>query len=112
MLRAITTSRRALLRRVPLALLGLISAATLPGARPAAAASRAGSRPYDPSRQIWRCTYNECDPYFYVPSKGDAENIMGDHPIPPGTTFENLPDDWRCPVCGASKIWFVKDRVA
>ncbi|MBB4265486.1 rubredoxin [Roseospira visakhapatnamensis] len=105
------TSRRGLLGRLPVALLGL-AAAALPAPRPAAAKPRAGSAPYDPARQTWRCTYNECDPYYYMPSHGDPENIMGDHPIPAGTTFEDLPDDWRCPICGAGKIWFVKDRVA
>lgn len=103
------TTRRALLGRWPLALLGVV-AAILPGTRPVAAKRRDAD--YDPQRQIWLCTYNECDPYYYVPAKGDPENIMGTHPIPPGTTFEDLPHDWRCPVCGAGKIWFVKDRVA
>ncbi|WP_444548975.1 rubredoxin [Candidatus Magnetomonas plexicatena] len=26
--------------------------------------------------------------------------------IPPGTKFENLPDDWRCPLCGVNKKFF------
>ena len=39
--------------------------------------------------------------YVYDPEKGDPE---GD--IPPGTPFEDLPDDWVCPVCGASKDQF------
>ena len=25
---------------------------------------------------------------------------------PPGTKFEDLPDDFRCPTCGAVKKWF------
>lgn len=25
------------------------------------------------------------------------------YPIPPGFQFEKLPDDWRCPTCGAAK---------
>lgn len=36
--------------------------------------------------------------YVYDPEQGDPD---GD--IPPGTAFEDLPDDWQCPVCGASK---------
>ena len=36
--------------------------------------------------------------YVYDPEKGDAD---GD--IAPGTPFEDLPDDWVCPECGASK---------
>jgi rubredoxin len=34
--------------------------------------------------------------YVYEPEKGDSK-----HSIPPGTPFEELPLDWRCPVCGA-----------
>jgi flavin reductase (DIM6/NTAB) family NADH-FMN oxidoreductase RutF/rubredoxin len=26
----------------------------------------------------------------------------------PGTPFENIPDGWKCPVCGAGKVEFVK----
>jgi flavin reductase (DIM6/NTAB) family NADH-FMN oxidoreductase RutF/rubredoxin len=39
--------------------------------------------------------------YIYDPEKGDPEGK-----IPPGTPFEKLPDDWTCPVCGASKDQF------
>ncbi len=28
--------------------------------------------------------------------------------IPPGTPFEDLPDDWLCPRCGAGKDKFIK----
>ncbi len=56
--------------------------------------------------QRWVCTYNECAPYVYDPAHGDPDNIAGDHPIPPGVAFEDLPEDWHCPVCGAPKQWF------
>jgi rubredoxin/flavin reductase (DIM6/NTAB) family NADH-FMN oxidoreductase RutF len=36
--------------------------------------------------------------YEYDPAVGDPENG-----IPPGTPFEDLPDDWECPICGAGK---------
>ena len=36
--------------------------------------------------------------YVYDPAVGDA-----DSGIEPGTSFADLPDDWVCPVCGASK---------
>ncbi|OIN96733.1 MAG: rubredoxin [Deltaproteobacteria bacterium CG1_02_45_11] len=39
--------------------------------------------------------------YVYDPEQGDPEND-----IEPGTKFEDLPDDWQCPVCGASKDEF------
>lgn len=44
-----------------------------------------------------------CNPcgYTYDPEKGDPE-----HGIKPGTAFEDLPDDWVCPVCGIDKSMF------
>jgi rubredoxin len=39
--------------------------------------------------------------FVYDPAKGDPENN-----VPPGTPFENLPANWVCPVCGASKDQF------
>ena len=46
-----------------------------------------------------------CDPcgYEYDPAVGDP-----DSGIAPGTVFEDLPDDWVCPVCGATKDMFSK----
>ena len=41
----------------------------------------------------YRCTV--CD-YIYDPAVGDP-----DSGIAPGTAFEDLPDDWSCPLCGA-----------
>lgn len=38
-----------------------------------------------------------CD-YVYDPTVGDPESG-----IAPGTSFEDLPDDWTCPVCGVTK---------
>jgi rubredoxin len=48
--------------------------------------------------QKWRCTI--CN-YIYDPAEGDLEND-----VTPETTFENLPDGWVCPVCGAGKDMF------
>ncbi|MDY6786521.1 MAG: rubredoxin [candidate division WOR-3 bacterium] len=39
--------------------------------------------------------------YVYDPQKGDP-----DGGIDPGTAFEDIPDDWVCPVCGVSKDQF------
>ena len=36
--------------------------------------------------------------YEYDPAVGDPDNN-----IPPGTAFENLPEGWVCPLCGAGK---------
>ena len=39
--------------------------------------------------------------YEYDPAVGDPDNG-----IKPGTPFENLPEDWVCPVCGMGKDVF------
>ena len=41
--------------------------------------------------------------YIYDPQLGDP-----DGGIKPGTPFEQIPDDWVCPVCGATKSEFEK----
>jgi rubredoxin len=41
--------------------------------------------------------------YVYDPEEGDPDND-----IEPGISFEDLPDDWTCPVCGAAKDEFEK----
>lgn len=41
--------------------------------------------------------------YIYDPAKGDPDNGVA-----PGTPWDQLPDDWSCPVCGASKDMFEK----
>lgn len=42
--------------------------------------------------------------YTYDPAEGDPA-----HGIAPGTRFEDLPDDWVCPACGAPKDAFLPD---
>lgn len=49
---------------------------------------------------MWRCETPNCG-YVYDPDRGDKKGK-----IPPGTRFEDLPDDWRCPICRASKKSF------
>ncbi|MEA1959118.1 MAG: rubredoxin [Chloroflexota bacterium] len=39
--------------------------------------------------------------YVYDPELGDPESD-----VPPGTPFEELPEGWECPVCGAGKDQF------
>jgi len=39
--------------------------------------------------------------YIYDEEEGDSE-----HGIKPSTPFEELPDDWCCPICGADKSLF------
>lgn len=43
----------------------------------------------------YRCTV--CD-WIYDPVVGDPESG-----IAPGTPFEEIPDEWTCPVCGVGK---------
>jgi rubredoxin len=45
----------------------------------------------------------ECGPcgYIYDPVIGDPDNG-----VEPGTAFEDLPEDWVCPVCGVGKDEF------
>lgn len=47
-----------------------------------------------------------CEPcgYVYDPEVGDP-----DSGVEPGTAFEDLPEDWVCPVCGATKDMFSKE---
>lgn len=50
--------------------------------------------------EMYRCQTANCG-YVYDPDRGDRRGK-----IPPGTTFADLPEDWRCPVCGAGKKAF------
>ena len=45
-----------------------------------------------------------CD-WVYDPEVGDPEGG-----IAPGTAFEDIPEDWVCPVCGVGKEDFQVDR--
>jgi len=51
--------------------------------------------------QKYRCTI--CN-YIYDPEIGDP-----DGKVPPGTRFEDIPENWVCPVCGADKSQFIKE---
>ncbi len=39
--------------------------------------------------------------YIYDPAEGDPDNG-----VKAGTKFEDIPDEWVCPVCGAEKDQF------
>ena len=43
--------------------------------------------------------------YVYDPEQGDP-----DSGVAAGTKWEDVPDDWECPVCGASKDDFEKEQ--
>ena len=46
----------------------------------------------------WQCTV--CG-YIYDPAEGDPQSGVA-----PGTAFEDLPEDWVCPICMAPKADF------
>ncbi len=56
-----------------------------------------------PAVKAARYTCSVCG-YVYDPEKGDPEGN-----VPPGTRFEDLPEGWVCPVCGAGRDQFVKE---
>lgn len=39
--------------------------------------------------------------WVYDPAVGDP-----DSGIAPGTSFDDIPDDWECPICGVTKDMF------
>lgn len=41
--------------------------------------------------------------WIYDPAKGDPNNG-----VEAGTPFEEVPEDWTCPLCGADKEQFEK----
>lgn len=47
-----------------------------------------------------------CEPcsYVYDPEVGDV-----DGGVVPGTSFEDIPEDWVCPICGLGKDVFVEE---
>ncbi len=49
---------------------------------------------------MWQCQTVNCG-YIYNPDKGDRKGG-----IPKGVKFEDLPDDWCCPICGGTKKCF------
>ena len=53
-----------------------------------------------PKMVKYKCTV--CG-WIYDPEIGDPNSG-----IAPGTPFEKIPDDWQCPMCGASKSEFEK----
>jgi len=50
--------------------------------------------------EMFQCQIANCG-CIYNPDKGDRRGK-----IAKGTSFEDLPEEWKCPVCGASKKAF------
>lgn len=59
---------------------------------------RRGEKQEDASMKKYVCSV--CG-YVYDEAKGDPDNGVA-----AGTVWKDLPDDWTCPVCGASKDEF------
>jgi len=50
--------------------------------------------------EMYQCQTVNCG-YIYNPDKGDRKGK-----IPKGTQFSDLPEDWKCPICGAGRKMF------
>ncbi len=60
----------------------------------------AGEERTERSSRMTKYVCNVCG-YVYDPARGDPDNG-----VEPGTAFEDLPQGWRCPLCGAGKEQF------
>jgi rubredoxin len=75
---------------------GELETAELPQTSPSSEEERSVASPED----IYQCQTVSCG-YLYDPDRGDRKGK-----IPKGVKFEDLPEDWKCPVCGAGKKMF------
>ena len=50
-------------------------------------------------KDMWQCQTVNCG-YIYNPDKGDRKGK-----IPPGTRFEDLPEDWKCLSVGLANTF-------
>jgi len=66
---------------------------------PAGAAARKGLEMAKPE-ETYQCQTVNCG-CLYDPDRGDRRGK-----IPKGTCFCDLPEEWKCPVCGAGKRVF------
>jgi rubredoxin len=52
------------------------------------------------TNDMYQCPVATCG-YIYSPKRGDKKSK-----VPKNTCFDDLPDDWRCPLCGSRKVLF------
>ena len=52
-------------------------------------------------KKVYQCQSIATCAYLYDPKRGDKKRN-----VPPGTAFEELPEGWCCPGCGARKDKF------
>jgi len=57
------------------------------------------------SSSAWRQFICKACSYVYDEEAGDPDSGLA-----PGTRFEDIPDDWYCPICGVTKADFALDR--
>jgi flavin reductase (DIM6/NTAB) family NADH-FMN oxidoreductase RutF/rubredoxin len=69
-----------------------------PKTAPTFDADAAAAKPKPAAAASWVCSV--CG-YVYDPVQGDPDNGVA-----AGTRFEDVPDSWTCPVCGAEKSKF------
>lgn len=50
--------------------------------------------------EMWQCQTANCG-YMYDPERPGRRSS-----ISKGTSFNDLPEDWKCPVCGAGRKMF------
>jgi rubredoxin len=50
--------------------------------------------------EMYQCQTVNCG-CLYDPNRGDRRGK-----VPKGVCFKDLPEDWKCPVCGAGKKMF------
>ncbi|MDQ0751898.1 rubredoxin [Streptomyces africanus] len=55
------------------------------------------------AKRAWMCLL--CGWVYY------EELGLPEDGIPPGTRWEDIPDDWECPECGAAKADFVMEQL-
>lgn len=65
---------------------------------------RRGQKPSKDAGNMARYVCNICG-WVYDPAIGDPESG-----IAPGTSFDDIPEDWVCPACGVGKEYFEKER--
>ena len=51
-------------------------------------------------KDMYQCQVSNCG-FIYNPDKGNKRTK-----VPAGTAFQDIPDDWNCPICGSSKKTF------
>jgi rubredoxin len=94
--RLASLSRRQFIKSTTLTFFGLLY--FIISGNPEKADAQSGKDAPDMSKYI--C---EICGYIYDPEKGDPSDS-----IQAGTSFEKLPDSWRCPICGVDKTMFKK----